>query len=420
MKSLMVGIGECGRNVALQLYYQLTSIRYAYLMKNFSYLLTDSEDSQRLIRDIKRKGIPAEAINPEQTDERIHPLNVFMLSPASSQAGVGGAWLISAEMARDFFHREDEINKPYIDLIDEHITLCECFNIFNSAGGGTGNGAGPVFLEYMRSRSEQDLPRKLYTATIVLPFERESGGWRDVNAAANIARYSTLCDGILISDNRHVQNMLKQDTTIVQKTVNELLANVWMWMNACSSTDLSISPKGWEGADFKRSFRIGACGAPVVPCYREEPKDRLKKINIGWIVLRTIKENCAAGCLPETASRILVIVALPNKKNIPIYESDVVDYLTEELFKGRKSEIDVIFLRGRGMQRLSITVLLVSPSIPRLEELDSNFEAYIENPQIFEEDMFGQISDRSHHAYKIEYDHFRNYREYLKKFSYNG
>jgi hypothetical protein len=421
MKTLIVGAGECGRNIALQLYYQLTSMRYTYLLKNFDYFLTDSEDIKRVMSDIHKKGIPAEAINPEKANERIHPLNVFMLSPTNSHAGVGGAWMISSEMAKDFFRREDELNKPLVDLIDEHITRCESFNIFNSAGGGTGNGVGPVFLDHMRSKAGQDSARKLYTATIVLPFERESGGWRDVNAAANIARYSTLCDGILIADNQHVQNMIKQDTKIAQETVNRLLANVWMWMNACSSTNLSISPKGWEGADFKRSFKVGDCGAPVVPCYREEPKERLKKINIGWIVLRTIKENCAALCLPETASRILVIAAMPNKKETPSYESDIVEYLREELFKDRDPEIDVIFLRGRAMQHLSITVLLVSPTIPRLEELQTHFEEYLEDPQIFEEDMVGQFFEQSHdttlHAYKIEYDNFKHYLEYLKKFS---
>jgi hypothetical protein len=57
MKTLMVGAGECGRNIALQLYYQLTSMRYTYLMKNFDYFLADSEDTQRVISDIHRKGI---------------------------------------------------------------------------------------------------------------------------------------------------------------------------------------------------------------------------------------------------------------------------------------------------------------------------------------------------------------------------
>lgn len=419
-----MGAGECGRNIALQLYYQLTSMRYTYLMKNFYYFLTDSEDTRRVMSDIHKKGIPAEAINPEKANERVHPLNVFMLSPTSSHAGVGGSWMISAEMARDFFRGNDEINERYIDLINEHSTWCDCFNIFNSAGGGTGNGAGPVFLEYLRSKSAQDSARKLYTATIVLPFEKESGGWRDVNAAANMARYSTLCDGILIADNQHVQNMMKQNTTVVHETVNGLLANVWMWMNACSSSDLSISPKGWEGADFKRSFRVGSCGAPVVPCYREEPKDKLKKINIGWIVLRTIQENCAAQCLPETASRILVIVALPNKKEIPFHETDIVEYLREELFKERKPEIDTIFLRGRAMQHLSITVLLVSPAIPRLEELRTHFEAYLGDPQTFEENMVGQVSERSYdttlHAHRIEHDKFERYLEYLNTFSHSG
>lgn len=417
MNTLVVGIGECGRNITLQLYNHLSSMRYKFLMKNFDFFITDSEDTLRLIGDIKRKGIPGEVINPDSVDKKIKPLNVFMLSPTSSYAGVGGAWTLSSKMAQEFFYQEMGDNKKYIDSINLSAKFIECFNVFNSAGGGTGSGAGPIFLEYMRTKSAEDASRKLYTATIVLPFKEESGGWRDVNAAANIARYSKLCDGILMADNEHLKNSIKQDTKTVQKAVNELMGNVWMWMNACSSMHLSITPKRWEGADFKRSFKFGACSAPIVPCYREEPIAKLKRINLGWIVLRTIRENCAAECLPQTSNRILVIASLPDKEVCPSSESDVVDYISDELFKGKKSAIDVIFIRGEPMHNLSVTVLLVSPKIPRLEELESNFKAYLENPKVFERDVLGQFSKNSHedilNAYKNEYENFENYLKML-------
>ncbi len=420
MNTLIVGIGECGRNIALQLYYQLTGMRYKYLMKNFDFFITDIEDSLRLIGDIKLKGIPAEVINPKTIDTTIKPLNVFMLSPSSPYAGVGGAWTLASKMAQKFLYQEKGENEKYIDLINLSAKFSECFNIFNSAGGGTGSGAGPIFLEHMRTKSAEDSMRKLFTATIVLPFKNESGNWREVNTATSIARYSKLCDGILIADNEHLKNMIKQDAKTVQKKANELLGNVWMWLSACSSTHLNISPKRWEGADFKRSFKIGTSSAPVVPCYREESIAKLKMINLGWIVLRTIKENCAAECLPQTSNRILVIASLPDKENSSSSESGVADYISNELFKGKKAAIDVIFIRGN-MQQVSVTVLLISPKIPRLEELESNFKTYLEDPKLFERDMLGQFLINSQedilNAYKTEYENFTNYLDYLKKFS---
>ncbi len=419
MNTLVVGIGECGRNIALQLYYQLGSMRYKILMKSFDFFITDSEDIVRLMKDIERKGIPKEVINPAKIDEKIKPLNVFMLSPASSYAGVGGTWILSSKMAQEFFYQEEGENKKYIDPIDFSTKFTECFNIFNSAGGGTGSGAGPVFLEYMRTKSARDSSRKLYTATVVLPFKGESGGWRDVNAAVNIARYSKLCDGILIADNEHLKNSMKQDIKNVQKTANELLSNVWMWMNACSSAQLSVSPKRWEGADFKRSFKLGVCGSPIVPCYREESIETLKRINIGWIVFRAIKENCAAECLPHTSKRILVIVSVPENIELTSSESDIRDSISNELFKGESSAIDVIFTRGRAMLHASITVLLIAPKIPRLEGLESNFKGYLENQKLFEKDLLvaGLPKDEIWDAYKNEYENFKKYLEYLKKFS---
>ncbi len=419
MNTLVVGIGECGRNIALQLYYQLSSIRYKILMKSFDFFITDSEDIVRLIKDIERKGIPKEVINPAKIDEKIKSLNVFMLSPASSYAGVGGAWILSSKMAQEFFRQEGEENKKYMNSIDLSTKFVECFNIFNSAGGGTGSGAGPVFLEYMHAKSTKDTSRKLYTATIVLPFIEESGSWRDVNTAVNLARYSKLCDGILIADNEHLKNSMKQDIKNVQKTANELLSNVWMWMNACSSPHLNASPKRWEGADFKRSFKIGACGAPVVPCYREESIETLKRINIGWIVLRTIKENCGANCLPHTSKRILVVVSMPENAGFTFSESDIKDYISKEMLKGEKSAIEVIFIKGKAMLHASVTVLLVAPEISRLEELESNFKDYLENQKLFERDLLvtGLPKDEIWDAYKNEYENFRKYLEYLKTFS---
>jgi hypothetical protein len=422
MNTLILGIGECGRNILLELYHQLSSMQYKYLMRNFEFFVTDSESTVKLVADIERKGISKDLINPEKIDEKMKPLIVFMLTPISSYGGVGGAWTVSSEITQEFLNDKGKENKKYIDIIDFSSKFVDCFNIFNSAGGGTGSGAGPVFLEYLRNKSTQQSQRKLYSSTIVLPFKDESGRWRDVNAASNIARYSELCDIILIADNEHLKNQIKKDTKIVQKAANDLLGNVWKWINACSSPQLAVSPKRWESADFKRSFQIGNRGAPVVPCYREEPVEILRKINLALIVLRTIKENCAAKCLPHTSKRVLVIVSKPENVGSTTSESDtesdIKDYLIKWMFKDSPA-IDVIFITGKAMIRASITVLLVAPEIPRLEEMVQNYKAYLDDQKLFERDFLasGQSLDDIWNAYKDQYENFKNYLEYLKIFN---
>jgi hypothetical protein len=239
-----------------------------------------------------------------------------------------------------------------------------------------------------------------------------------VNAASNIARYSELCDAIFLADNEHLKNQIKNDTKIVQKAANDILGNVWKWINACSSPQLTVSPKRWESADFKRSFQIGNRGAPVVPCYREEPVETLKKINLAWIVLRTIKENCAAQCMPHTSKRALVIISKPENVGCTTSESDIKDYLSKEMFKN-SSGIDVIFITGKAMIRASITVLLVAPEIPRLLELEKNYKAYLDDQKLFERDFLasGQSLNDIWGAYRDQYENFKNYLEYLKTFN---
>lgn len=417
MSTLILGIGECGRNIVLELYHQLTSMQYKYLMKNFEFFVTDSESTLRLVADIERKGISKDLINPEKIDEKMKPLIVFMLTPTSSYGGVGGAWTVSSEITQEFLKNEGKENKKYIDFIDYASKFVDCFNIFNSAGGGTGNGAGPVFLEYFLEKSTQH-QRKLYSSTIVLPFKDEGGRWRDVNAASNIARYSELCDSIFLADNEHLKNLIKKNTKTVQKSANDLLGNVWKWINACSSPQLTVSPKRWESADFKRSFQIGNRGALVVPCYREEPIETLKKINLAWIVLRTIKENCAAQCMPQTSKRVLVIISKPENVECTASESDIKEYLSNEMFKGC-SAMDVIFINGKAMICASITVLLVAPEIPRLKEIKKNYQVYLDDQRLFERDFLasGQSLNDMWDAYRDQYENFGNYLEYIKKFN---
>lgn len=417
MNTLILGIGECGRNILLELYHQLSSMQYKYLMKNFEFFVTDSESTLRLLADIERKGISKDLINPEKIDEKMKPLIVFMLTPTSAYSGVGGAWTLSSEITQEFLNNGGKENRKYMDNIDFSLNFVDCFNIFNSAGGGTGSGAGPVFLDYFLKKSTQH-QRKLYSSTIVLPFKEESGRWRDVNAASNIARYSKICDGILLADNEHLKNQIRKDTKIVQKIANDLLGNVWKWINACSSPQLAVSPKRWESADFKRSFQIGNRGAPIVPCYREEPVEILKKINLAWIVLRTIKENCAAKCLPQTSKRVLVIVSKPENVGCTTSESDIKEYLSKEMFRYSPA-IDVIFITGKAMISASITVLLVAPEIPRFEEMKQNYKAYLEDQKLFERDFLasGQSLNDIWNAYNDQYEHFKNYLEYLQNFN---
>lgn len=423
MNTLVVGIGECGRNIALQLYYQFSTvqyIRYKFLMKNFYFFLTDSESTTSLFEDIKNKGIPMEVVNPDKTDIQTKPLNIFMLSPISSKAGVGGTWILSSKMAEEYFKKggwEKEGYRNYINDLNDSSKFVECFNIFNSAGGGTGCGAGPVFLEYLNTMSKKDAPRTLYTATIVFPFKNEER-WREVNSAVNIARYSRLCDGLLIADNEHMKNWLKLDTKNVQKKSNELMGNIWMWMSACSSTNFSISPKRWEASDFKRKFRIGTYGAPVVLCYREEPVETLKMIKMEWIVFRTINENCMAQCLPGTSRRILMIISKPENFESSSSESSIVDYIGKELKISKKSDIEVIFIKRKdNMKHVTFIALLVAPVIQRFEKLENNFKEYLEDHELFERDMLvtGLSGDEILGAYQQEYNNFKKYSDYLRR-----
>lgn len=423
MNVLVVGIGECGRNIALQLYYQFSIvqyIRYKFLLKNFHFFITDSETMVSLNEDIKRKGIPAEVINPIKTDIHIKPLNIFMLSPASSKAGVGGTWILSSRMAEEFFKKggmEKDVSINVVKNINFASESVECFNIFNSAGGGTGCGAGPVFLEYLYRSSKKDAARTLYTATIVFPFITEEK-WREVNSAVNIARYSRLCDGIFIADNEHMKNWMKLDTKDVQKKANELMGNIWMWMSACSSTNFIITPKRWEASDFKRKFRIGTYGAPVVLCYREEPVETLKMMKMEWIVFSTIKDNCMAKCEPETSRRILLIISKPENFENTSSESNIIDYVGKELKMSKKSDIEVIFIKRKdNMKHVTFIALLVAPVIQRFEKLENTFEEYLEDHELFERNMLvtGLPVDEIWGAYQYEFDNFKKYRDYLRR-----
>lgn len=358
-------------------------------MKNFHFFIMDKESIEKMINDIERKGISKEVINSEDEiiKQMYRPLNVSVISSTNN------------------------VHKPFSDVNDSVIPA-KCFNIFSSAGGCTGGYIGPSFIEQMRNRSK-DNSRILYMATTVLPLNDEED-WKQVNSAINIARYSKICDGILIADNEHAKSSTNLDIEKVHEIVNELLSNVWIWISACSSPQQDTTQRiGASG--FKRIFKIGVCGASlIVPCYMEVPVEKLKSINLEWFVYRTILDKCAVACLPGTSKRILVIVIKPDNVGSPRSESQIKDYITKELLNGVRTTIDVVFI-NRKAKHARIVVLLIAPEIPRLKDFEKKFRYHIENEGLFERDMLfeGLSSDEAIKIYKNYYNDFKKYLEYL-------
>lgn len=387
MITFVVGIGECGKNIVLQLYYQLrNNIQCQFLMKNFHFFITDKESIEKMINDIESKGISKEVINSDDEiiKQMYRPLYVSMITPT------------------------EILHEAFYDLNDS----AECFNIFSSAGGCTGGCSGTSLLEKLRNKSK-DTSRTLYMATIVLPFNNDEE-WKHVNSAINIAKYSKICDGILIADNEHAKGSKSLDMDKVHETVNELLSNVWIWMSACSSPQIDTT-QCIGASEFKRIFNIGVCGASlVVPCYMEVPVEKLNSISLEWFVYRTIIENCAVACSPDTSKRILVIVIKPFNVGCPRSESQIKDYISKELQNGLKTRIDVVFI-NRKVKHARIVALLIAPKISRLEEFENKFRYHIEKGRLFENDMFfeGLSRDEAIRIYKNYYNIFKKYLECL-------
>jgi len=431
-----LGIGECGRKVGLELFRMTNGNALESVNKMHYFTLIDLAEPASQMKDVYKMEIPESCVNVLQyADTELQPeSNLFIKRMRDvEERGVGGLWCHSKEIAEGAWGNFQETFKY-------HLTNIEWYNVFHSAGGGTGCGAGPVFLEKIQKEYKEEeivLSEDLYTATLILPNEYWEG-WRETNSAAAIGRHSRIAHGIIVADNLQgevlVENAVACNAPIKtydsRELINKRLAEVWISMQMTNISENNPVPKIYEAADYRRLFTNGDYAGVLVPCFREYTLNDFVRggLNLKGAVYDTMRNHQLAAFELEDFENIIVIVTLPSStnglaghvvKNMEDY-GEIADML--QRMHGRDFEPAVIYAYSKSLvDSVKIMVFVKDPHIPRFLDLYHKLEAIIENPtkmrdtinkmfpKDFDRTSKNRIMQNAQEEFKKAYNNFSKY-----------
>ncbi len=438
MQTFALGIGECGRRVGLELFRMTNGNALNKVNKMHIFSLIDLSDPETQLIDVLKMGISKSDVNIflPTTETLPSGSNLFVgrMKPILGERGVGGLWFHSKEIAEEAWDRFHGSFKYYLQEK-------EWYSVFHSGGGGTGCGAGPVFMEKIHEhfgKEKTALSEDLYTASIVLPNEHWQD-WREANSATAIGRHSRVAHGIIIADNLQAETLVEKaalsnafiEAFDPRDLINRRLAEVWISLQMTNMTQNEPEPKLYEAADYRRLFLSDSSAGMLIPCFREYALTDFVKggINLKGAIFNTMKNHQLASIELKDFENVIVIVTFPSKKttglpgyvlkNMETY-GEVADMLKR--MYGEHLNPEVIYTYSDSlMNSVKITVLVKDPYVPRFSNLHNKLETIIKNqsemtktinkmfPRRFDRARKSQIMKGAEDEFKRAYECFSGY-----------
>jgi hypothetical protein len=368
--ALIIGVGECGCKLALDLLNSLAYAGPATAKFYRCYSLIDLIEVDSYLR----KGI---MFNFKYEDPKFYN---YQLTLEEVTRGAGGNWFKSKEIFSDEKQAE-EIFKV-TQIIERIKDPFHWFTvIFHSTGGGTGSGVGPELAKALVKLE----PTHLVLPFIVLP-SRRSETKQDIilNSFACVARYmSSDLKAFLVADNTLFDEEFKSE--IFRQELNKNIVSVIRgFMTSAlqfafySKRGYSV-PKVYEISDFVNDIpHLGAddFAKPIVPCISEWNTDILEIVSLKALIAITIQRFRLADFLHSPPpSSVLIFVTVPESQYLDIIKTinikEIKDYIAYYVFANEdlREKIKII-LTGFGdlNESISILVLIINPVLEVYEE----------------------------------------------------
>jgi hypothetical protein len=415
MRTFALGIGECGRRIGLEMFRMTNGTILKNVNKMSIFSLIDLADPETQLVDAYKMGISASEVNTflPTTEGLPAGYNLFLgrMKPILGERGVGGLWFHSKEIA-------EEAWASFSGTFSYHLGEKEWYNIFHSGGGGTGCGAGPVFLKKIQEhfgRGKSTLSEDLYTATLVLPNEHWQA-WREANSATAIGRHSKVAHGIIIADNLQGEALVEKagrsnnylEVQDPRSLINRRLAEVWISLQMTNMTENEPEPKVYEAADYRRLFLNDEYAGVLIPCFCEYALTDFVRggLNLKGAVFNTMRNHQLTEIELKDFENLIVIVTFPSKsttglahhvlRNMEPY-GDIASML--ENMYGEHLNPEVIYTYSNSLaESVKITVLIKDPYIPRFNNLHKRLKELVEDPPLMTKtisEMFPRDFDKT-------------------------
>ncbi|HIE15274.1 TPA: hypothetical protein EYP70_08385 [Candidatus Bathyarchaeota archaeon] len=336
MKLLGIGIGSGGARILDQVYSNLGQDRFY----------------GTLILDTSSKTI----------DEMSSLEDNFILLGESGE-GVGGQWKSAMKLMLEDSSKE----KIMKYLLENKVERAPVIMVFAALGGGTGAGATPVFVRYLREYFADKSVVPPIVVLGVLPFMYPIEPIKfSYNSIISISNLLDNADAILLVDNDLFFPPSEQEEVgggLIE--VNEKISSFLETMFEQTSS-LGTGIGGELSAQTLKSILKMKEASLCVPCYARVRSETVGSV-LDLLAELALEEGKMLQCNPETSFRAVFVLRIPEEN------FSVKGFLDVKKFFLRKiNGIDI----ASGLRRLEegadesdIAVILVEPEIPKITKL---------------------------------------------------
>ena len=336
MKLLGIGIGSGGTRILDQVYSKLGEDRF------YGTLALDTSS---------------------RTADELTSLGENFILLGESGEGVGGQW----KSAMKLMQEDDSKEKIMTFLSEKRVERAPVIMVFAALGGGTGAGATPVLVKYLR---EYFSDKSVVPPIIVLgilpfmyPIEPIKFSYNSIISISNLLDYA---DSILLIDNDlFVPSSSKEGVGGGLIEVDEKISSFLKAMFEETSS-LGTGIGGELSAQSLKSILKMKEATLCVPCYAKVRSETVGNV-LDLLAELALEEGKMAQCDPETAFRAVFVLRIPEEN------FSVKGFLDVKRFFLRKiNGIDI----ASGLRRLEegadesdVAVILVEPEIPKITKL---------------------------------------------------
>lgn len=388
MRQLVVGLGQCGRNIS------------ETLARSFiDGTMTGGRIFNTLVDQKRIESIVLTDIAEFKKSRDLEHLK-GRLSVRSHKFGIGRGGGVGSDWNLARYITEKNFPSFFKQILRESVKTVEHINLIHSCGGGTGAGGGPVVARRLVSEEKELVGEKrnrlLLTSTLILPHEPEER--KKKNAAITISRYYGLVDGIILVDNS-IWKRLPIDFISIPKSrfrsadtfsvINELLVLNLKWMNVTDeilsgSLPIFKATKTYEALDFRNMF-LDDGNIPtgiIVPGYAEYDMNTLEYFTISMLILHTLAKSLLADVdWTKPFNSLIIFVGFPSilkmgkgkyshlSKGILSFE-DLIPHLRKFIGIPPDRNIDIVYIYSSALRnKIAIAVWVVHPYIEKLISL---------------------------------------------------
>ena len=336
MKLLGIGIGSGGTRILDQVYSKLGEDKF------YGTLALDTSS---------------------RTADELTSLRESFVLLGESGEGVGGQW----KSAMKLMQEDDNKERIMKFFSEKRVERAPIVLVFAALGGGTGAGATPVFVKYLR---EYFYDKSVVPPIVVLgvlpfmyPIEPIKFSYNSIISISNLLEHA---DSILLIDNDlFVPSSSKEGVGGGLIEVNEKISSFITTMFEDTSS-LGTGIGGELSAQSLKSILKMKEATLCVPCYAKVRSETVGNV-LDLLAELALEEGKMTQCNPETAFRAVFVLRIPEDN------FSVKGFLdAKRFFLHKINGIDI----ASGLRRLEasadesdIAVILVEPEIPKISKL---------------------------------------------------